>query len=105
MGRPKQSQIPELAQEWASTAQRLHPGWPVHSAIREEDYIKYGLLPGYVCIGQFKSNWTREPNRCGSIMVIVWDQEKNPIDDGITLPLVSENSGIEWRRTSTIEVH
>jgi hypothetical protein len=95
MGQPKLSEIPDLVQRWESAASGVHPGWPVHSAIRAEDYRKDGFLPNHVCIGYFRSNWTREPNWCGSAMGVVWYQEKNPIDDGMTLPTVPEEV---WRR-------
>ena len=81
-GGPKLSEIPDLVKRWESLASGAHPGWPVYCAIRAEDYREDGFLPRYVCIGNFRANWTREPNWCGSAMVIVWYQEKNPIDDG-----------------------
>jgi hypothetical protein len=89
-GGPKVRDMPDLVKRWESRAIELHPGWPIHTAVQTEDYRDDGFLPSYVCIGNFRSNWTREPNWCGSAMVIVWYQEKCPIDDGMTLPKMAK---------------
>jgi hypothetical protein len=90
MGAPKLSEMPDLVKRWETAASGIHPGWPVYTAIRPEDYKNDGFLPDYVCIGFFASNWTREPNWNCSAVVIVWYQEKSPIDGGISLPRIKK---------------
>jgi hypothetical protein len=58
MGGPRLSEIPDLVKRWESAASRVHPGWPVYSAIRAEDYRKDGLLG---CSVTLQCRMRREP--------------------------------------------
>jgi hypothetical protein len=88
--RPKATDMPDLLKRWESRAQALYPGWPVRSAVQAGDYDAAGYLAHFVCIGYFTASESRDPEMSGSAMVLVWYQDKCPVE-GVTLPPIAES--------------
>ena len=96
MGGPKASEMGDLLKEWESRAQALYPGWPVRSAVQAGDYDEAGYLAHFVCIGFLTASKSRDPEMHGSAMVLVWYQNKCPVE-GVMLPIIAET---EWRASA-----